>query len=75
MYILTMTMVNKLFLDGILVEIMVNIGELWLILGASVMVYINWRTATNHLSKGFNTPLAPHPPTLRNAQITTDFSA
>ena len=41
--------------DDILMEIMVNIAEIWCKLGASVMVYTNWRTTTNHLGKGVDT--------------------
>ena len=48
------------FWDGILMEIIVNIGEIWWKLGGSVMVYIHWRTATNNLG---------------NAQINTVFLA
>ena len=39
------------FWDGILMEIMVNIDEIWRKLGASVMVYIHWIII---LGKGFD---------------------
>ena len=49
---------QKWFWDGILMEIMVDIGEIWWNLGASVIFYIHWRTAKNHLGKFLRNKLA-----------------
>ena len=52
------------FWDGILMEIMVNLW--WNMM--KIRCLNNWRTATSHLSKGFNLPLH-----LGNAQINAYF--
>ena len=46
------------FLDGILMDIMVDNDEIWWKFSVSVMVYIYWITAPNHLDSVFNPPLA-----------------
>ena len=48
-----------MFLDGILMDIMIDNGEIWCKLSALVMVYIQWRTPTFHSEWVFNPPAPP----------------
>ena len=56
---------QTLFLDGILMDIMIDNGEIWCKLSVLVMVYIHWRTPTFHLEWVFN------PPPLRRNSVWT----
>ena len=47
---------QTLFLDGILMDIMKDNGQIWCKLSALVMVYLHGRTPTFHLEWVFNPP-------------------